>query len=321
MPARGASVLLLAVAFACGCAAGSTSGTPTLRAPAATPPPEEASMTDPLLPRLRGLIAASGIESVAVAYHDLACDEQLLLDADEIFHAASMMKVPVMMAIVLSAEEGEISLTQPVTVRNAFTSIYDGSPFSVESERDSDPKLHQILGQELPLEELVHRMVVRSSNLATNLVIEQVGAPRVEALMRSVGAGTLRVLRGVEDMRAFDAGLNNTATAHDLMQALLWIARREREGSAPARRMAEILRQQEHLDGIPAGLPEGVAVGNKTGFITSIQHDAGIVYPPGESPYVLVVLTRGFEDRAAARHLIAAISRAVWEARNPSPSI
>jgi beta-lactamase class A len=109
--------------------------------------------------------------------------------------------------------------------------------------------------------------------------------------------------------------MNNTATAHDLLRALDWIAERERQGSAPARQMAEVLRQQEHRTGIPAGLPEKVAVGNKTGWITAIRHDAAIVYPPAGAPYVLVVLTRGFGSHEEADRLIAAISRAVWAAR------
>jgi beta-lactamase class A len=272
-----------------------------------------------LRPRLQELIADSGVETVAVTYRDLKSGEELLVLPDEIFHAASTMKVPVMMAIVLAAEGAELSLTQPVPVHNTFTSIFDGSAFSVDRERDSDPELHDAVGESRPLDELVERMVVRSSNLATNLVIELVGAPRVEAVLRSIGADDMRVLRGVEDMAAFEAGMNNSATARDLMATLAWIAQRELEGSEAARFMADVLRRQEHRSGIPAGVPTEISVGSKSGWITGIRHDAAIVYPPGEPPYVLVVLTRGFEGSDTAQGLIAAISRTVWQARASRP--
>lgn len=276
----------------------------------ATAPPRTVALER----RLDAVLAGAGGE-VALAYHDLGTGATVLRNPRLSLHAASTMKVPVMLALFREVDRGALRLDQPVPVRNEFRSIVDGSPFALEQEEDGDPELYGALGQSRPLEELMRRMIVRSSNLATNLLIELARPERVMELMRALGARDIRVLRGVEDEKAYAAGLNNTTTAYDLMLVLRAIAERRAVTPAASEAMLAILAAQEFKEKIPAGLPAGVAVANKTGDITGIHHDAAIVMPEGEPPYVLVVLTKGFADEAAANALIAAVSRAVWEAR------
>lgn len=276
----------------------------------ATAPPRTAALER----RLDAVLAGAGGE-VALAYHDLGTGATVLRNPRLSLHAASTMKVPVMLALFREVDRGALRLDQPVPVRNEFRSIVDGSPFALEQKEDGDPELYGALGQSRPLEELMRRMIVRSSNLATNLLIELARPERVMELMRALGARDIRVLRGVEDEKAYAAGLNNTTTAYDLMLVLRAIAERRAVTPAASEAMLAILAAQEFKEKIPAGLPAGVAVANKTGDITGIHHDAAIVMPEGEPPYVLVVLTKGFADEAAANALIAAVSRAVWEAR------
>jgi len=263
--------------------------------------------------RLTDVIAASGAEAVAVAYFDPATGEELLLRAEESFHAASLMKVPVMMEVFRQAQEGRLSLDERLIVKNEFRSLADGSAFALTAESDSDPALYEKIGHAVTIRELVRAMIVRSSNLATNLLIERVTAARVQELMETIGASGMRVLRGVEDRRAFERGLNNTTTA----RAMLVIFRHLLEGRVISRESSEamvrILLDQEFNDGIPAGLPADVRVAHKTGAITRIAHDAGIVYPPLGPPYVLVVLTRGIAEERSANRLIAEISRLLYE--------
>jgi beta-lactamase class A len=254
------------------------------------------------------ILAANRGKTIAVAYHDPGTGTTLERNATERFHAASTMKVPVMLGIFEAVARGDLRLDEPVLVRNEFTSILDGSKYALESREDSDAELYEQIGKELPLVELVRRMIVRSSNLATNIVIEKIGAPRVMRLMKEIGANDIQVLRGVEDDKAYHAGMNNTTTARDLMRIFQWIS-----AEAP-RQMIDILLAQEHNDGIPAGLPPGTPVAHKTGSISGIAHDAGLVMAPDGS-YVLVVLTRGFKKSEDAERVIAAISRAVWERR------
>lgn len=256
---------------------------------------------------------------IAVAFQHLGTGATFSANDRERFHAASTMKVPVMMAFFEAIDRGALRLDEPVEVRNEFHSIMDDSVYTLDPAEDGDPDLYQAVGQTRPLEELIRRMIVRSSNLATNLLIERIGAPTVMDLMRRIEVYDLRVLRGVEDQKAYDAGMNNVTTAHDLRLVLKAIADGATFSPASAERMIDILKAQEFNEKIPAGLPPGTPVAHKTGDITGIHHDAAIVFPPGEKPYVLVVLTAGFADEKQADKAIADISRAVWEHRGKMP--
>ncbi len=253
--------------------------------------------------------------TVAVVYHNLGNGATYARNEDEIFHAASTMKLPVMMALFQAIDNGEMRLDQPIPVRNEFSSLVDGSPFTLDPKEDGDPDLYQAVGSTRPLDELIRRMIVRSSNLATNLLIEKIGASRAQDLMRGLGAYRIRILRGVEDEKAYRAGLNNVTTAADLAIALTTLAQGTGFKPASIERMLGILKEQEFNEKIPAGLPPGITVAHKTGDITGFHHDAAIVYPPGEKPYVLVVLTEGYRDQKDADQVIAGISRVVWERR------
>jgi beta-lactamase class A len=262
-------------------------------------------------PDVDRIIAAHPKQTIAVAYYDLDRGTSLLRNEREVFHAASTMKVPVMFGIYEAVSRGALRLDQPVRVKNDFVSIFDGSRYALESREDSDKTLYEKVGTEVPLEELVRLMIVRSSNLATNNVIELIGAPRVMALMKQIGADDIRVLRGVEDDKAYHAGMNNTTTAYDLMLIFRALAE-ERVVSAEASvSMIAVLFGQEHNRGIPAGLPAGTRFAHKTGSITAISHDAGLAIEPDGSRYVLVVLTRGFEKGADANAIIASTARAI----------
>jgi beta-lactamase class A len=278
--------------------------------PLAIPRPDvPPSLASRLTDRIR---AVPGAE-VAVSYRDLATGDSLDLGADVDFHAASTMKIPVMLEVLRSVEAGRIALDQPVLLENRFRSIVDGSPYSLDAGDDSDSLMYARVGTQVPVRDLMERMIVRSSNLATNALIGLVGAERANATAHALGATHIRVLRGVEDGKAFAAGLNNTTTSADLAVLLQRIERNEALSAASARLMKEVLLRQEFNGEIPAGVPKGTPVAHKTGSITATLHDAAIVYPPGRSPYVLVVLTRKIPDEAVARALIVDISRLVWE--------
>ncbi|HXO21039.1 MAG TPA: serine hydrolase [Thermoanaerobaculia bacterium] len=253
--------------------------------------------------------------TVAVAYVDLGTGETFLRNERVRAHAASTMKVPVMLALFQAVDRRELALDRAIPVRNEFKSIVDGSPYTLDPKQDGDPELYQAVGSTRTLDELIRRMIDKSSNLATNLLIDLIGASRVTDEMRLLDANEIQVLRGVEDQKAFDAGFNNIVTAYDLMLVMKAIASGQSASKASNERMVEILKAQEFNEKIPAGLPPGTPVAHKTGDITGVHHDAAIVYPPGKSPYVLVVLTTGFADDKVANGVIAAISRAVWEGR------
>lgn len=249
---------------------------------------------------------------IGVAFHDLQTSDTLYLNADEGFHAASTMKVPVMIELYRRIDAGALALDQGILLVNQFGSIVDGSAYSLDAGDDSDSSAYRLVGSRVPVRELIDRMITRSSNLATNALIELVGATNANATAHMLGARDIRVLRGVEDDKAFRAGLNNTTTARDLAVLLEAIETGRAASGQSCDRMRDIMLGQEFNTEIPAGLPPGTKVAHKTGWITGVLHDAAIVYPPGRRPYVLVVLTRGITDRDAARRLIADISRLVY---------
>ena len=258
-------------------------------------------------------IAAMKGAVVGVAFHDIATKDSLFLNADDSFHAASTMKVPVMIELFRRIDAGALRLDQGILLVNQFGSIVDGSPYSLNAGDDSDSLAYTLVGSRVSVRELIDRMITRSSNLATNALIELVGAERANATAHSLGARNIRVLRGVEDGKAFRAGMNNTTTARDLATLMEAIETERAASPASCAAMREVLLRQEFNEEIPAGLPKGTKVAHKTGFITGVQHDAAIVYPSGGAPYVLVVLTRGIPEQPMARQLIADISRLVYQ--------
>jgi beta-lactamase class A len=264
--------------------------------------------------RIDELVKNSGGE-VAVAFRTLDGRDELLIRPDVEFHAASTMKVPVMIELFRQARAGDLSMDDRIALVNEFHSIVDGSRFTLDAGDDSDADLYGRIGRQMTLRELCEAMITVSSNFATNLIIERLGAPAIQRTTTALGAPDMHVLRGVEDDKAFREGLNNTTTARALLTLLEHIAHGDRPGlvdESSAGEMVAILKRQHFNDRIPAGLPAGTPVAHKTGEITRIQHDAGIVY--AKRPYVLVVLVRGLDDAKRGSALIADISRIIYGA-------
>jgi beta-lactamase class A len=271
-----------------------------------------AQSTDSVLAQIRARIAEEPGAQVGLAYVDLASGDTLFLNADTSFHAASTMKVPVMIELFRRANTGSFRMDQGLLMVNQFASIVDGSLYALDPGSDSDSTLYRRIGERVRVDTLLRLMITRSSNFATNTLITLVGADAVTGTMRSLGAQRIQVLRGVEDGKAFEKGLNNTTTARDLGLILRAIEEGRAASADATREMLEILQAQEFNEKIPAGLPPGTRVAHKTGEITAVSHDAAIVYPPGRKPYVLVVLTRGILDGNKASKLIADISALVY---------
>lgn len=297
--------LLLAVAAACAgvlCFCGASRAVPV----AAQDPKLAAA-----IPSIEAAIEKSGAD-VAVAFRSLDGRSSWFRRADEPFHAASTMKVPVLIELYHQAHQGKLRLDDTLVIRNEFRSLVDGSPYSLDAADDSEADLYRAAGSTRTLAQLSELMITVSSNLAANLLIERLGVDNIQRGVHALGADGMRVLRGVEDSKAFQAGLNNTTTARALARLMQAIADGEAVDPAASRAMSAVLERQTFNDGIPAGLPPGTRVAHKTGDITRIQHDAAVVYAP--RPFVLVVLTRGIADQKESYALIAGITRQLYAA-------
>ena len=263
--------------------------------------------------RVLARIAEVSGATVAVHLADVGGGRMIAINTDSVFHAASTMKVPVMIEYFRGIDAGRLTRDQTLLLGTTFKSIVDGSAYQLDAGVDSDSSVFGRVGQRVPLRWLIERMIVRSSNLATNTLIEVLDAKKVDATARSLGTTAMKVRRGVEDGKAFQAGLNNQTSARDLAVLLEAIESGKAASKQSCREMIDILAAQEFNDEIPAGLPPGTRVAHKTGWITGVTHDAAIVYPTGRKPYVLVVLTKGIPERPVAQKLIADISRLVWQ--------
>ncbi len=276
---------------------------------AATPAPgRTAAPAEDLRERITTMAGEAGAE-VGVVVETLDGARRLAIDETREFHAASTMKVPVMVELYRQASARGLALDEEIPVVNAFRSIVDGSPYSLAVGDDSDAHVYDAVGAKTSYRALCEAMITTSSNLATNVLIERLGVDAIRSTVAALGGDGMNVRRGVEDSKAFEAGLNNTTTAKGLAALMLAIGRGRAVSPRASEEMAAVLKRQKLNDAIPAGLPAGTVVGHKTGGITRISHDAAIVY--GDTPYVLVVLTRGIDDPKRSATLIADITRAV----------
>lgn len=265
-----------------------------------------------LLQKIQDRLAAEKGE-FALAFRDLQTGEQGLLNEKKLFHAASTMKTPVMIEVFKQAAAGKLSLKDSVAVKNEFKSIVDSSPYQLNPADDSEFELYKQVGTKVTLSELVYQMIIQSSNLATNMVIEMVDGKKVTQTMRELGANDIQVLRGVEDGKAYEKGLNNVVTAYDLMLIYTALAEGKLVNREACDQMIRILLDQRHNTLIPAHLPKDVKVAHKTGSITGVHHDSGIVYLPDGRKYVLVILSRKLEDSDAATEAMARVSEMIWQ--------
>ena len=309
-------VLFLAVVFGFGywvqrhyleTAVSESSATQLIAAPASIDPKVAAVIQD--------RVAKSGAD-VGIAFQTLDGRLSWSLRGDDVFHAASTMKIPVMIELFHQARQGKLKLTDPLPIKNEFHSLVDDSVFTLKPEDDSETALYKAAGQRRTLDQLCDLMVTVSSNFATNLLIQKLGIENIRTTVAALHADGMDIKRGVEDQKAFDKGLNNTTTARGLATLLLAIANGKAVDPDSSAKMVEILERQKFNEGIPAGVPADIRVAHKTGEITKIHHDAGIVY--AGRPFVLVVLVRGVEDFKQSSALIAEVTRDLYQASQPS---
>lgn len=253
-------------------------------------------------------------KTISVAIYDLHSGSDILINADVSMHPASTMKVPVMMEVFRQAEAGLLALDEPLKIFNSFKSIVDGSEFSLEEVDDSDKTLYARIGESETIRELNRLMIVRSSNLATNLLMERVTCARVDAFIKELGIENMTVIRGLEDKKAYRLGMNNAASARSSTQMMKLIA----EGKVVSRKvcdeMIEVMFGQEFNESIPALLPADVKVAHKTGWTGDFFHDTGIVFPPERKPYAISLFTQGFpeDDENQAHNCMAQISKMIY---------
>lgn len=241
-------------------------------------------------------------------------DLHFSINSDTLHHAASTMKTPVMIELFRRADLSDFNLTDSISIQNHFYSIVDGSEFQLELNTNSNDPFESMVGSNATIEDLNHAMITYSSNIATNLIIQLVGAEETTRTMRSLGANHIQVIRGLYDMKAFEQGLSNRTTAKDLGLLFEKIATGEAVNPEMDQKMIEVLKDQFYRDVFPAHLPEDVIVANKTGFINGVIHDSGIVYLPDGQSYVLIFLSSDLPENRLGTEIGATVSEIIYHA-------
>ena len=255
--------------------------------------------TAQLQERITGELRKYPSARFGIAFKDLESGDTFFFNEDSSFHAASTMKTPVMAEVFTQAKTGKLSIDDSVIVYNNFKSIVDGSLYRINAADDSEQTLYSKIGTGVKISDLLLLMITKSSNLATNILIDKVGAKAVNQTMQSLGAKNMQILRGVEDQKAFDLGMNNVLSPKDLMLLFERLASGTLVSKQSSEQMVAILMQQQLKGAIPAKLPKGLPVANKTGSITRVLNDSGIVFLPDGRKYVLVLLSAGLEHEQA----------------------
>ena len=284
--------------------------TPVLHRTVSPPGPDA---LDALHMRLDALERRAGARAIAVAVHDTATHASFRRHADRWFHAASTIKVSILLGAYSAIHHGWLLPHSRLHVRNRFFSAVDGQTFRVRADRDANSEVHEAVGKMMRVSDLALHMIATSSNLATNLLLDLVGIETVQRALDELRIDGIDIRRGVEDERAFERGINNRVTADGLVQLLRLVAEELAFSPELSREMLGILHAQEFRNGIPARLPPAVRVAHKTGDISTVAHDAGVVYPPGRRPYVIAVLTEWEPEAAGRSATIAEVSHAVFE--------
>lgn len=268
---------------------------------------------DSLTEEIDRIAESAGATAVGLAFHDYETGADYGHDAQRWFHAASTIKVPILLGVYAAVDAGEIEVESRVHVRNSFISVADGKAFRVEPSRDAGSEVHVLIGKTMKVRDLARHMIVTSSNLATNILVDLVGIDVLRTTIEELGSVGIEFRRGVEDEVAFAEGINNRVTAEGLVGVLRAIEDRALSDESSAE-MLQILADQEFRSGIPAGVPDSARVSNKTGEISTMTHDAGLVYLPGRKPYALAILTEwDSSGNSGRRETIAALSRAVYQ--------
>ncbi|MCC6299919.1 MAG: serine hydrolase [Anaerolineales bacterium] len=253
-------------------------------------------------------------KTIALSVHDLESGREFNVRADESFHPASTIKVHVMMEVFHQAEQGRISFEDQIPIYNSFVSAADGSSYVLDAKDDSETSLYDRIGQTESIRELTRLMIVRSGNLATNILLEKIGAEDVNAFIESLNIQNVAVRRGMYDLAALSSGINNSATARGLTQTMRVLAEGKVLSKQASDEMIQIMLGQEFNESIPALLPVSAKVAHKTGWSDEFYHDTGIVYPENRKPYAISIMTRGFSEvnENEAHDCMAKISRMVY---------
>ncbi|WP_308467665.1 serine hydrolase [Rathayibacter soli] len=231
---------------------------------------------------------------------------------DAVFYAASTIKLAVLLAVMRAVDAGSVDIEENLDCPRLFASGACAPDFVVAPD-DADPNYPKD-GAQLSVSRLLRMMISRSSNEATNVLVDRIGLPAIAEALRKCGALVSKMERLLGDVAAADTGLTNEVSARDLTAIMRCVVGGELTTPKSTEVMRTLLSAQEHVR-IGNAVPDGIDWGSKSGDVPGIEHDVAFVGDPnGSSTHYLAVCTRGYEP-VQGRELIACVASALLAGR------
>ena len=230
-----------------------------------------------------------------IVVKDLQTGWTFLHNEDQLFPAASLIKIPIMVACFKAAQEGRIRLEEKY-VLNRKDRV--GGSGVLRRMRN---------GRTFTYAELIKFMVIHSDNIATNVLIDRLGFDYFNQVFAELGLKTTRLRRKMIDFVARENGLENYTTAEEITRVLEMIYRGRCYTPEISAQCLEVLKQQQINDRLPRFLPKDTQVAHKTGLEREVCHDAGIVFTP-YGDYVITILVRTWTGPQTTKAFIARLS-------------
>jgi beta-lactamase class A len=252
----------------------------------------------------------------AIAYSLHSADGAVLAErlGTEPFYAASTIKLVVMLAAAIEIDHGRAGLGEQLACRRLFDSGVPGArPFRLDADRQ-DPEFPED-GQTLSIAELIRLMIGRSSNEATNILVDRIGLDAISEVIALCGLKQTRMERRIGDLAADDRGMTNCVSTRDLALVMRSIVAGRFTGPGTTAVMRGALAEQRHRR-ITTVLPDSMAYGSKSGEVPGFVHDVAFVGHPEDRVLYLAVCTRGF-DEAHGVEVIAAVAESLLAGVRP----
>ena len=243
--------------------------------------------------------------TAGVYVRDVQGDFGYGVNPDEKFFGASVMKIPLLVAVFRKIDEGEISLEDSVETE---AGDWAGGAGWLQWEEPGTPHLVQ---------DYLWMMMTQSDNVATNAMLRLVGGPEyVNEVAKDLGAPDTFLYQKVTSERAAVLELDNTTTPRDMATILGQISNGTAASRESCQEMIEIMSQNSLQSSIKDGLPEDVEATKKGGWLYKVYAEAGIVWHE-DRPYVIAIFSKhGSEDVEVGKALLKGISTAAYKAQD-----
>lgn len=235
------------------------------------------------------------------------------INCDTLTPAASTIKLAVIDAAYQAEKDGKINFNDTIIIHNHFQSLVSKNFFSIDQKEDSYDTLYEQNGQPIKISELLRVMIQYSSNLATNLLVEKLGLPYINSILKQQHLNGMILGRMIEDLEADGQNIKNLVTARGLGIFLQKLENGEIVGPQQSHEIIQIMLGQKFNDIIPPLLPKNTPIAHKTGWIKGVRNDAAIVILPNGKKYILILLSKNLPSEPEGIKIFNQVSKQTYD--------